>query len=199
MSTIDLFPTKIYKTKYTGNLEELKQLLEPVLADSFEKAKTNNQIAMRGAGISAFYVQRDLHTLSITQPLVEFINKHINAYWKELGYTNKVRPKLLHMWANNYTTGAFIDTHNHAPIPIVGVFYLNKEPGVANLVIENPNDIVLNHQPVDLGDTAYKQFESEIDTESGDLVLFPGYLRHKTLPNTSNKNRIIIGINVVAD
>lgn len=198
MSTIDLFPTKIYKTKYTGDLDLLKADLQPILADSFEKAKTNNQIMMRGPGLSAFYVQRDLHTLAITQPLVEFMNKHIEAYWEDLGYTNKLKPTLLHMWANDYATGSNLDTHNHAPIPVVGVFYLDKEPGIANLVLENPNDIVLNHQPFELGDTAYKQFETEIDAESGDLVLFPGYLRHKTLPNTSTNDRIIIGINVVA-
>ena len=198
MSTVDLFPTKIYKTKYTGNLEELTQFLKPVLADSFEKAKTNNQIGMRGAGLSSFYVERNLHTLEITKPLVDFMNEHLASYWQDLKYKSTAVPTILHMWANNYEFGSNIDVHNHAPIPIVGVFYLDKEPGVANLVLENPNDILLNYQPIELGDTAYKQFETEVDAESGDFVIFPGYIRHKTLPNTSSKDRIIIGINVVA-
>jgi ectoine hydroxylase-related dioxygenase (phytanoyl-CoA dioxygenase family) len=39
------------------------------------------------------------------------------------------------------------------------------------------------------------QFEYEMSVETGDFVLFPAYLRHRVLPNTTDRDRLILGVN----
>jgi uncharacterized protein (TIGR02466 family) len=194
MSTIDIFPTTIYKTSY-NEIESLQADILPGLEDIFLKAEKNNQRNIK-QGVSSFDIISDLHTQDTYKTLVEFINCHAQVYWKTLGYSTKLNPVIRHMWANRYNSNGYIELHNHSPINIVGTFYLKKQADVANIVLEHPNHILLNHQPIAYGPTAYKQFEQEINTESGDLLMFPGYLQHRTLVNTSTEDRIIIGFNI---
>jgi ectoine hydroxylase-related dioxygenase (phytanoyl-CoA dioxygenase family) len=39
-------------------------------------------------------------------------------------------------------------------------------------------------------------FDTIIEAEEGDLIMFPGYLMHSTEKNMSNENRIILGFNI---
>ena len=147
MSTLDIFPTKIYKTKF-NDIQYLQSTVVPGLDNLFNEAKNNNQRSMHD-GVSSFETRNDLHTWAVHKPMVEFINKHVSLYWDTLGYSSKLKPVIRHMWANCYENDGFIDLHNHSPIPIVGVLYLEKESGVANIVLNHPTDILLNYQPFD--------------------------------------------------
>lgn len=193
-----IFPVKIYKTQYTGKLEELKSTLIPKLDSVFEKTKLNNQGSMRG-GLCSYNAVRDLHSWPELSPYIDFLNKHLPIYWKELGY--KKEPVIAEMWANKYSQGSFIDTHNHSPITVTASFYLQKPVDSGNICFVNPLDTLLKYQPLEDLDNRniyHKMFNYEVDVKEGDVVMFPGWLNHETQPNNSNLDRIIIGTNVVA-
>lgn len=196
-----IHPVKIYKVHYDGDLEFLKSSVIPKLNDVFEKTKLNNQDSMRNGGLCSYNVVRELHrTIPELSSYISFLKHHLAIYWKELNYDNKKNPFILDVWANTYKTGSFIDMHNHSPIAITGSFYLQKTTNSGNIVFENPLDTVLRHQPVDTSniDNYGSWFNKEITVNEGDLILFPGYLRHMTTPNLDTTDRIIIGINAVA-
>jgi ectoine hydroxylase-related dioxygenase (phytanoyl-CoA dioxygenase family) len=84
-------------------------------------------------------------------------------------------------------------------MPVVGSFYLKKPPDSGGLCFENPMEILLKHQPLEkiykLERSNYDtMLDHEVNASEGDLVLFPGYLKHYTQPNQSNQDRIIIGV-----
>jgi uncharacterized protein (TIGR02466 family) len=196
----NLFPVKIYKTKYTSNFDELRNVILPKLESVFNATVSNNQGSMRG-GLCSYNVVRDLHLWPELYPYVNFLNAHLPVYWKELGYNSMIPPKIFEMWANKYTPHSFIDTHNHSPIPITISFYLQTNKDSGNIVFEHPNSTLLKHQPVhglDDRNTYHTLFDHEIDIEEGDIIMFPGWLKHKTTPNVSKNDRIMIGANVVA-
>jgi uncharacterized protein (TIGR02466 family) len=140
---------------------------------------------------------RDLHTWPELKEVVEFINHHAHEYWKALGYRKDMKPGVYEMWANRYTPNSFIDYHNHAPIHMTSTFILKREEGAGNIVFENPLETLLKHQPYEVtAENFYNLFEEEIEGHAGDLVIFPGYLKHKTRPNASNFDRIMLGANV---
>ena len=194
-----IHPIKIYKTKYTGDLELLKQTVIPKLTDVFEKTRLNNQDSMRNKGLCSYNAVRDLQSWSELTHYVSFLKEHLNIYWKELNYDPDRGPGIAEMWANCYEPGSFIDIHNHSPITITASFYLQKPTNSGNIVFEHPLETLLKHQPINHKDiNAYGSwFQTEVAVEEGDLVLFPGYLKHKTTPNLDLSNRIIIGANVL--
>jgi uncharacterized protein (TIGR02466 family) len=194
----ELFPLKIYKTSYP-DVSKLQSTLLPLLDSIFEKTKKNNQGSMREEGLCSYNAVRNLHTWPELQPLVKFIEYHYLQYWEKLAYSKEIKPKLIEMWANKYPNGAFIDWHNHSPIAITSSFYLQKDPGGGNILFEHPNELLLKHQPT-LGDLEkniyHSLFTEEIKVSSGDLIMFPGYLKHRTIPNLEKTDRIIIGANI---
>ena len=38
-----------------------------------------------------------------------------------------------------------------------------------------------------------------IDVSQGDVIFFPGWLRHKTEPNYTNERRLILSMNITPD
>ncbi len=76
---------------------------------------------------------------------------------------------------------------------MTGVLYVNANKEMGNLVIENPLDAILSSQPMDY--KAQEQLHYEVEVETGDFVIFPGWLRHHVKPNTTNEKRLILGVN----
>ena len=79
-------------------------------------------------------------------------------------------------------------------MPFTAVLYIDASPEQGNLIIENPMDMVLMTQPI--SPTVNYPMVKEMPVKSGDLVMFPGYLKHSVRPNTINKNRLVLGFNI---
>lgn len=195
----NIFPTKIYKVNFGSNLKILQENLDSALTNLPQQIGSHNQSSMRNGGICSYNAVRDLHKLPEFKDLVEFINCHVAEYWVSLGYTQKRKPQVLEMWANFYPNSSYIERHDHSPMPVVGSFYLKKPPESGNLCFENPQEVLLKHQPLEkiyrLERSNYdSMLDHEVEVYEGDLVLFPGYLKHYTQPNQSNQDRVIIGV-----
>jgi uncharacterized protein (TIGR02466 family) len=195
--TIDLFPTTIYKTEYFGDLISIAKNLTSIINLEYNQSFKNNQGSMRGDGVCSYVSKRDLHKNQEFTQIVQFIEHHAQIYHKKLKYSDAYTPKVCEMWFNVYKKESFIDSHNHAPIDMTATFYINKEPGIGNLVFENPLSTILKYSPYPIDRNQYHLlFEEEIDTKAGDLIIFPGWMNHKTRPNLNDTDRIIIGANI---
>ena len=194
-----IHPIKIYKTKFLGDITHLKSVVIPKLETVFKETKLNNQFSMRYDSLCSYNVIRNLHLWEELQPYVSFLNHHLEIYWKELRYNPQCRPNVIEMWANEYKYGSFIDAHNHSPIAITTSFYLKKsKSNSGNIVFEHPLETLLKHQPINFDDDLYGTlFNKEIEVEEGDVVMFPGWLRHRTTTNLAHTDRIIIGANIM--
>jgi len=193
----NIFPIKIYKTSY-GDVTDLYNTLSPILETTFQRTIENNQGSMRNNGLCSYNAERNLHKLPELKTIVDFVSEHVAKFWKELGYEGV--PYIHEQWANRYVNGSFIDIHNHAPIPLTASFYLKKEPAAGNLIFENPLEALLKHQPyakIKERDYYHTLFDHGVEVSEGDLIIFPGWLRHRTEPNLSGSARIIVGSNIM--
>ena len=193
----EIFPTTIWHSTYPYNIEAVAQAASTVQLTP----DLPNQVSMR-QGLCSYNYIRNLHTRSEFATLKEWINQEIQLYWQNLGYDSSRSARIKEMWLNVYPPGSWIDIHDHAPAPVVGTFYVQCEPGKANLILEHPLNILLKHQPLaglrDRG-TYHDLNCHEISITTGDLVLFPGYLNHRSRPNSHNKDRIMIGVLIEQD
>lgn len=197
---MDIFPTKIHKTSYPGNCCDLQQQIIPRLDSVFEATIQNNQGSMRQGGLCSYNVINNLAEQIDLLDLETFVTEESQKFWKELGYSES-GCRIYQSWANRYPHNSFIEAHNHAPIALTASFYLQKPKNSGELIFENPLNLLLKHQPyAQLNDISnyHNLFDYKISISEGDLIIFPGYLTHKTTVNLSNTDRIIIGFNIVA-
>lgn len=192
---LELFPTKIYRDVY-GNVNYLKESLFPKLEQLFQKTETNNNAFMKDGALCSYHSGSNLHIEfpNETKQVVEFVEAAAKAYWKECGYFDGLEPFVFQLWANVTPKGGWVHSHLHGNMPMTGVLYVDASPEQGNIVIENPMDMVLMSQPIG-PDVRYPMGE-ELNITSGDLLLFPGYLKHSVKPNTLDTPRLILGFNI---
>jgi uncharacterized protein (TIGR02466 family) len=127
--------------------------------------------------------------------LFNWITEQGKEYWKILSLSNQLDPYILQLLVTKVQRGGFVSTHNHNPVPISGVFYLNAEPRLGNLYLENPLDLVLGKNINNKDTTTPSKFNYEIQAISGKLVLFPGWMKHFTDPNPTDEMRMSMAVN----
>jgi uncharacterized protein (TIGR02466 family) len=198
----EIFPIKIYEVEFP-DYESVQQSLLEEIKEYFDKNRElyanhrlfRNAYTLEGTGEGQF---RDLHRRLKNQEVVEFIKKHIKLYWKELGYTKFHDPDIVHMWANLIPKNGNLIQHNHSPFEIAGTFYVNAEPEMGRLALVNPLEMIMGRLPF-YEEEESKQgryfFDHLVEPKPGKLILFPGWLYHKTQVNTSEHERIVLGIN----
>ena len=192
----NIFAIPIYKVRYPGPLDQIEANIRKIFADNQADIAENNINLMREGSVSSARVAEHLHKNKEFQEVTDFYHHHAEIFWNALNYDNRRPPRLRIMWANIYTPGSYIDSHDHCPMPLTGAFYVKKPVNSSNIIFEHPLELILKHQPI-AGIRDRQQYfnfvEQEIEVEQGDLVLFPSYLRHKTRPSNDAEDRIIIG------
>jgi uncharacterized protein (TIGR02466 family) len=193
--SIKLFPTVIYKNFY-NKVEDLKNNLFSKLDSVFNDTIDNNNAFMRQGTLCSYHSASNLHNeyTNETQEVVAFVEQCAREYWQDCDYHKDLEPFVFQLWANKTPKGGYIDSHLHGNMPFTAVLYVDASPDQGNLIIENPLEMVLMTQPIS-PDIKYPLGE-EIAVSSGDLVMFPGYIRHSVKPNNSNKPRLILGFNI---
>ena len=83
---------------------------------------------------------------------------------------------IIALWGNVYHKGDYTDSHDHIPAPYSFTYYVKVPDGSAPFIFD------------DLGETW--------EPKEGDLLLFPGHLKHSVPEHTIDENRISIAGNL---
>jgi uncharacterized protein (TIGR02466 family) len=189
-----IFPTLIYEAQY-DNFENVQQSLIDRALASFENnlAPGNDYFDKDGNDIFKRTLP-NLHLRPEFKDVLEVLDFHGKAYWDSLDLTTQEEPYILQLWANDVPPGGFTASHNHTPIAIGGVMYLDADPLKGNIHLEDPTHMVKERLPYNWQKKPYVYTE-EIQVEAGKIVMFPGYLMHHVRSNRSTTNRIVLGFN----
>lgn len=181
---------KLYRTKYTGNVAELREALLPKLEKVFQVKITGEYGGPVVNGICSFFNDdesgKNLQTWPELQDLIKFLNHHIKLFTKELGISN-YNLEWNGMWANKYPRGSYAHVHWHTDdrtSPLYGIlFYLRIPEDSGNFVVQIPNK-----------DDKLEDYELVL--HEGDVNIIPLYLPHYTHPNNNDEAKLIIGTEV---
>lgn len=188
---IELFPTKIFKKQIDVDYD--KDAVLDYLTKYLEMVKPNTG-DLSGNAKGTHDVNKDMHLAPVMKPIVDFANRCIAEYWDQLEYSSDWHPTIYQMWCNTYFNTGYARAHNHSPFPMSGVFYFNK-PATGNIYFVDPNEKLLAMQPLNQ-DRRHVHNYKEVEVTTGDLILFPGFLDHGTLPNETDEPRIILGMDI---
>ena len=176
---------KYYKAQYS-NTEQLGNELITRIEDFIaEKGKTYLEFnRMKDGGLTCY--PKDLINVQwadILNDLNSFIVEHVQIYCNEVGYYKGKEPYVKNQWFTYYPTNAYFDFHRHNGVMVTAVLYVRKDENGGNLLIHNnmKNGVIE---------------KCVIPVEQGDLLIFPGYLDHKSEPNLSDKIRITISTDI---
>lgn len=200
----NLFPVPVWRAKYTfaaGEQEELVELIteDSDYAEAFELDEHGEHYngALEGDAITTYEVTKFATTHPITDPIRAFVISEAEKYWSAMGWNSNVRPIIGSGWTNLYRKGGHVIAHNHGFIPIACAFYVNVPQNGGDFLFMNPLEYAWSCNPyIDWP----KREWHPMNIASGDLVLFPGWLKHATVPNRNEtENRIIISYNLSAE
>tara|TARA_Y100000004_G_scaffold178137_1_gene220410 strand:+ start:4210 stop:4833 length:624 start_codon:yes stop_codon:yes gene_type:complete len=178
---IKLFATPVLITKYEGDLTKELKYVETKLR---WQANGNNK-NFRSADSYLFKKK-------IFSKIKKFCQESIEIFDNQILNTDQ-KLVITQTWANKNPKGASHHDHIHPNSVLSGVFYLRLESGMPPIVFNktvfsNIKRIVKN----------YNEHNAEtflLPMVSGELIVFPSYLRHMVPTNKSDKERISISFN----
>lgn len=128
-----------------------------------------------------------LHDRDMFVPLRDFVLEKSHAVWRELDYYHDQSPKIYQSWVNVVDTGGFALPHVHYNAALSAVVYISAGPNQGNLIFEDPTELALCAQPLS---RKTERMRREIEVNTGDVVIFPGWIRHYTTTNQTTNQRI---------
>ncbi|GAB3339883.1 putative 2OG-Fe(II) oxygenase [Marilutibacter aestuarii] len=115
---------------------------------------------------------------------------------KDVFLRNIPRDYVLHVWATQAAEGGHIDTHIHEASWLSGAYYVELPPAVAGDDGTHPGWIEFGRPYPHLAPAAAALRLEQ--PRVGDLLLFPSYLFHRTLPYRGAGERISISFDLAA-
>jgi uncharacterized protein (TIGR02466 family) len=110
------------------------------------------------------------------------------------------RLELQNLWTTIYPPGAFVPEHVHSHSTLSGVFYAKAEPQCGEIVFSDPAWVAKTMSGPQLkGRYPETATKFKIAPEPGLMVVFPAWLPHRTLPNQSGEDRIMVSFNMSMD
>ena len=145
------------------------------------------------AGVTSFNSTESLNLLSDWGNVTAFIEDFAGTMVNSIGAGNI---KLTNMWTTIYPQGAFVPEHVHSNSVFSGVFYAQAEPHCGETVFHDPAWVAKTMCFPQANNTSLVATKYRITPETGVMVIFPGWLPHRSLPNRSTGDRIIVSFNM---
>ena len=187
----NLFPVPVLQ----GHLDPPLGLLEEL--ESMYKECTPGAWASE-TGVSTGELGMNLHQRSpLMEDLITGMMDAVVEYWDQhLGYAPaEIQPTA--SWSNLHGRGDYTGEHSHCNgrlgCHIASVYYLQKDEG-GDICLCDPLDYIRRLTPLqkDNGDAIISE---PVPTRTGDFLLFPGWVRHRTNRATNKRQAISINFN----
>ena len=171
--------------------------INPILKFVYQK---KNELPNSNYGSSLNSWQSpDLKDNEVFEPLKHEIFKHLDEF-SEVFLLKKDKDHIIsNIWANINPFGGSNMPHNHPGAIFSGVFYLQCPDKSGDIHFTHPavnQNYHFNEHTV----TEYNNINAgsrPITPKPGMLLMFPGYQNHYVNANLSDKDRIILGFNMI--
>ena len=190
-----MFDIPVRKGFVTGNSQQIHDLWN-LLGDIWNECDRGEWSGESGRSTGQQLL--DLHAYPEMDWIIQEMMPDVIDFWdKDLKYASaNIQPTA--SWANLHEDGDTTAEHSHSDgkrqAHVASVFYLKKSPDGGHIEFCDPLDYVKRHPP--LATCAGDAILSEsMPASTGDFILFPGWLRHRTQPAVGKRVAISINFN----
>lgn len=147
-------------------------------------------------GVTSFNSTEDLFNKPEWQTAAQFLYDFAKTMIESVDTSGR-RFHFINMWTTIYPTGCFVPEHVHSNAMLSGVFYVKAPKGCGDIVFHDPawvaKTMFVGNDVQAFPSVATKWSE---EAQEGKMVLFPSWLPHRSLPNESTEDRIIVSFNI---
>jgi uncharacterized protein (TIGR02466 family) len=187
MEPIKLWPDLIYKTRCPLDLSEAAEIAAVACRSAGPHALE------KGGGSSTYNTLNVMNSLPEFEELNRWMVEQSKKVWEAWGMIDMKR--FVHRsWANVHPPGAYTDEHDHGSTHQVITLYLKKPENSGNIFFRDPMSYTKCAWPQQIVKDWF-----EVPCEQNDMLIFPGFLRHKTGPNESQEDRLVLTTNISID
>jgi uncharacterized protein (TIGR02466 family) len=136
----------------------------------------------------------DLNVLKKYKSLHKEINKAVDETLTKILMLKNIKYRIFSSWLTKTKPEGFSNSHAHSNSWLSGIYYPKGDPSFS-IKFFNHNMTQFYTPP-----TEYNIFNAKdwlITAEDNLLILFFSQLRHKIMPNTSNKDRFSLSFNIL--
>lgn len=207
----DLFQTPIWagSTNETDLIESTKQLAysfrdqpgeKGLVSDSWDKGEVSDKREHQDEkGVTSYYSEN----LAANRAWDENLTKLVNTAGEMLLDTHPLEKikgmRIGNAWVTIYPQGGFVPQHIHAGFLLSGVFYVKAEKDCGGIEFLDPCWIAKTMMHASNRGGVFPGPEPKYiyKPTTGDILLFPSWLPHRTIENTSGEDRIIVSFNLI--
>lgn len=183
-----LFPPYVWKYTYDFDWKSLK----PRLDNLFDLVQTNSNLEQGNA----------LSTVSLPSHMQPHTWKELEDFQKWLGdkidYLRSINRFVLNhsevtnSWANRHGSNGLTLEHSHNHATFVVSCYLHCPENSGNIEFKDPLEYHKSGWPLFPEESLYCQ----VPVTTNDILIFPGWIKHRVQPNLSNENRYVLTFNI---
>jgi uncharacterized protein (TIGR02466 family) len=181
----ELFPTNVYQTT-------LDTIDNSFIFDELQKKPHDNH-TVRNGWQTVRHLHKDEEFGELVGQIYEFFDELIVDIFSPKR-PMELKHEITSMWGTLTTTDGHCVDHIHPRSFMSGVYYVKVPSNSGNIVFKDPrpasewedNGFLYNN----MSPTAY------LPVKEGMLLLFPGWLRHRTELNKSDEQRVSISFNI---
>lgn len=168
-----------------------------LVSEEWDKGtKSSNKQDFYTSGVTSFNSTGDLYTKPEWQNISKFIYEYVGILLSSID-NNNLKHTIINMWTTIYPQDCFVPEHIHSNSYLSGVLYTKADKDCGDLVFHDPNWVaktMFMHTNLPVFPNVETKYS--IVPEPGLLVIFPSWLPHRSLPNKSGNDRIILSFNI---
>jgi hypothetical protein len=182
------FPPLIWKYNYTFNLDELRPKLDAL----FAKVEINSTLE-KGDAISTVAVdnRHQPHTWMELEKFQMWLGSKIADIRSCYKFVHNYS-EVANSWCNRHYYGGYTEEHTHTFGTFVASCYLKAPENSGNIEFKDPLEYHKSSFPIIPETSLY----SEVPITTNDVLIFPGWLKHRVQPNLTNEERIVLTFNI---
>jgi len=185
---IFLFPPMVWKFQYEFDIDKLY----PKIAEIISMVEINSQLE-KGKAVSTVSLEDYLqpHTWKELEHFQFWLGEKISHIRTQLSFHDE-HSEVVNSWVNKHNNTGMTIEHSHANTTFVVSAYIKCPNGSGNIEFKDPLEYHKNSFPIISDDVHYKV----VPCATNDVLIFPGWLRHRTEPSTVDDERIVMTFNI---
>ena len=207
----DIFPTPLWVGSVDDSelIESSQQLAyqfrdqpgeKGLVSESWSKGETSADKERQGQkGVTSFYSENLVANSEWDQNLTKLVQASGGMLSDTHGADMLDCMRIANAWVTIYPQGGFVPEHIHSGFWVSGVFYAKAEKDCGEIRFQDPAWVAksMTIAANNVGPFPGPPAEFKFTPTTGDLLLFPSWLPHSTIKNTSGEDRIIVSFNLI--
>lgn len=193
---INLWPSPIWKFKYEFDTDlicfkALDLLSHWSVSPESSILETGNALSTAPVGVYDTIFQP--HNMEILSDYHAWLSDKIAFIWDKFGFIAR-SSEISKSWFNIHKfTGKTLE-HAHNRTDLVVSAYIKCPNGSGNIEFRDP----LEYHKLGFQYNLDKNLWKEVEVETNDVLIFPGWLNHRTQENQTDQERIVMTYNINA-